>query len=52
MKPSLEGEKLKFSFQDKDQLIHDIELDMTGDTALGVDRFNYMTSKLVGKKEK
>jgi hypothetical protein len=52
MKPSLEGEKLKFSFQDKDQLIHDVELNMTGDIASGIDRFDYKTSKLVGKKEK
>ena len=52
MKPNLEGEKLKFSFQDKDQLIHDIELNMTGDVASGLDRFDYKTSKLVGKKEK
>jgi SAM-dependent methyltransferase len=52
MKPSLEGEKLKFSFQDKDQLIHDIELNMTGDIASGLDLYDYKTSKLVGKKEK
>jgi len=52
MKPNLEGEKLKFSFQDKDQVIHDIELNMTGDIASGLDRFDYKTSKLVGKKEK
>jgi hypothetical protein len=52
MKPSLEGEKFKFSFQDKDQIIHDVELNMTGDTASGFDRFDYKTSKLVGKKEK
>ena len=52
MKPNLEEEKLKFSFQDKDQLSHDIELNMTGDIASGFDRFDYKTSKLVGKKEK
>jgi SAM-dependent methyltransferase len=52
MKPSLEGEKLKFSFQDKDQFIHEVELNMTGDVASGFDRFDYKTSKLVGKKEK
>jgi len=52
MKPILEGEKLKFSFQDKDQLIHDIELNMTGDIASGLDLYDYKTSKLVGKKEK
>ena len=52
MKPSLEGEKLKFSFQDKDQFIHEVELNMIGDVASGFDRFDYKTSKLVGKKEK
>ncbi len=52
MKPSLEGEKLKFSFQDVDQAIHEVELNMTGDIASGFDRFDYKTSKLVGKKEK
>jgi SAM-dependent methyltransferase len=52
MKPSLEGEKLKFSFQDKDQFIHEVELNMTSDVASGFDRFDYKTSKLVGKKEK
>jgi len=52
MKPSLEGEKLKFSFQDKDQVIHDIELNMTGDIASGLDLYDYKTNKLVGKKEK
>jgi len=52
MKPNLEGEKLKFSFQDKDQFIHEVELNMTGDVASGFDRFDYKTSKLVGKKEK
>jgi len=52
MKPILEGEKLKFSFQDKDQFIHEVELNMTGDVASGFDRFDYKISKLIGKKEK
>jgi hypothetical protein len=52
MKPSLLGEKLKFSFQDKDQVIHDVELNMTGEIASGFDLYDYKTSKLVGKKEK
>lgn len=52
MKPTLEGEKFKFSFMDKDKLIHDMEINMSGDNASGFDRVNYQTLNIVGKREK
>ena len=52
LRPILEGEKLKFSFVAKDQVLHDIEIDMTGDTAAGTDRFEYQLTKLIGIREK
>ncbi len=52
LKPILEGEKLKFSFVDKDQILHALEIDMTGDVAAGTDRADYKITKLVGKLEK
>jgi SAM-dependent methyltransferase len=52
LKPILEGEKLKFSFVDKDQKLHDIEVDITGDVATGTDRVDYKITKLFGKLEK
>ena len=52
LQPSLVGEKLKFSFLDKNQILHDIELNVSGDTASGVDTFDYKTNKLIGKREK
>ena len=52
LKPILEGEKLKFSYVDKDQMLHDMEIDMTGDAAAGFDRYDYKVTKLVGKREK
>jgi SAM-dependent methyltransferase len=52
MKPTLEGEKFKFSFIDKDKLIHDMEINMSGDNATGFDRANYQTLNIVGKREK
>jgi len=52
LKPILAGEKLKFSFVDKDQILHDMEIDVTGDAANGIDRSDYKITKLVGKREK
>jgi hypothetical protein len=33
-------------------MLHDMEIDMTGDTAAGFDRYDYKVTKLVGKREK
>jgi hypothetical protein len=33
-------------------MLHDMEIDMTGDAANGIDRFDYKITKLVGKREK
>ena len=52
MKPSLEGEKLKFSFIDKNQFVHDVELNVKGDMAEGLDLFDYKSNKIVAKREK
>lgn len=52
MKPVLEGDRLKFSYVDKDNKVHDVEMTMTGNDVLGQDRVEYQTVKLVGKKEK
>jgi hypothetical protein len=37
---------------DKDKLIHDMEINMSGDNASGFDRVNYQTLNIVGKREK
>lgn len=52
MKPVLEGDRLKFSYVDKDNKVHDVEMTMTDNDVLGQDRVEYQTVKLVGKKEK
>ena len=52
LRPILVGEKLKFSFVAKDQVLHDIDIDITGDTAAGTDRFQYQLTKLIGQREK
>lgn len=52
LKPILAGEKLKFSFLGKDQMLHDIEIEMKGDVANGTNRFDYKFTNLVGKREK
>ncbi len=52
LRPILVGEKLKFSFMAQDQVLHDLEIDITGDTAAGTDRFEYQLIKLIGKREK
>jgi SAM-dependent methyltransferase len=52
LRPILVGEKLKFSFVAKDQVLHDLEINITGDTAAGTDRFEYQLIKLIGKREK
>ena len=52
LRPILVGEKLKFSFMAQDQVLHDLEINITGDTAAGTDRFEYQLIKLIGKREK
>lgn len=52
LKPTLAGEKLKFSFLGKDQMLHDIEIEMKGDDVNGTNRFDYKFTNLEGKREK
>jgi len=52
LKPTLSGEKLKFSFLGKDQMLHDIEIEMKGDDINGTNRFDYKFTNLEGKREK